>query len=88
VPLGSYPVYHEYDLAIYRRSLLDRLILFNRLGEAGAAQRHIRRSRLLRENGLELMANLFDYLHADGVPHVANGDRWARYLFKGSSIEF
>jgi hypothetical protein len=87
VSLGSYPVYHAYDLALYRRGLLDRLILFNRVGEAGAAQRHFRRSRHLRDNGLPLWANLFDYLHADEVPHVANGDRWARHLFSGSAEE-
>lgn len=88
VSLGDFPVFHGYDMAIYRSSLLDRLILFNRLGEAGAAQRHIRRSRLLRERGLDMWANLFDYLHADEIPHVANGDRWARYLFAGDPKEF
>jgi hypothetical protein len=88
VILGSYPVYHGYDLALYRRSLLDRLILFNRLGEAGAAQRHLRRSRLLRDNGLQAWANLFDYLHADEVQHVVNGSRWGLHLFKGSAGEF
>lgn len=88
VPLGSFPVYHGYDLALYRRSLLDRLILFNRLGEAGAAQRHRRRSRLLRQHGFQRWAVLFDYLHADEVPHVMNGDRWARHLFTGPATQF
>ena len=84
---GDFPVYHACDLAIYRRSLLNRLILFNRLGEAGATQCHRRRSRLLREQGLKLWANLFDYLQADEISHVANGKRWSRYLFAGPPAE-
>jgi hypothetical protein len=88
VMLGSYPVFHGFDLLLSRRGLLERLILFNRLGEAGAAQRHRRRNRLLRENGLQNLAILFDYLHADEIPHVANGERWGKYLFNGSVDAF
>lgn len=88
VTLGMYPVFHGYDLLLARHTLLERLILFNRLGEAGAAQRHRRRSRHLRETGLDMLAILFDYLHADEVPHVANGERWGKYLFKGSLDAF
>ncbi len=85
---GEYPVFHGFDLLLVKHPLLERLVLFNRLGEAGAAQRHRRRNRYLRENGQVQIAILFDYLHADEVPHVGNGERWGKYLFKGKGEEF
>jgi uncharacterized ferritin-like protein (DUF455 family) len=81
---GDYPVGFSYFRSIYRRDLLDRLALFNSTSEQKAMWRHSHRRKVLIERGQELIAQVFDYLLADEVPHVHNGTRWGAYMCGGN----
>jgi uncharacterized ferritin-like protein (DUF455 family) len=45
--------------------------------------RHSHRHKVLVERGQRQIAQVFDYLLADEVPHVHNGSRWGTYLCGG-----
>ncbi|GEM_PF-3452456 len=80
---GDYPLGFSYFKSIYAHDLLGRLALFNSTSEQGAMWRHSRRRKVLLERGQERIAQVFDYLLADEVPHVHNGVRWGSYLLGG-----
>jgi len=80
---GDYPIGFEYFKSIYAYDLLGRLALFNGTSEQRAMWRHSHRRKVLVELGQEKIAQVFDYLLADEVPHVHNGVRWGSYLLGG-----
>jgi hypothetical protein len=80
---GDYPVGFSYFRSVYAHDLLGRLALFNSTSEQKAMWRHSHRRKVLVERGQEQIAQVFDYLLADEVPHVHNGTRWGSYLCGG-----
>jgi hypothetical protein len=80
---GDYPVGFGYFRSIYAYDLLGRLVLFNGTSEQKAMWRHSHRRKVLVELGQGKIAQVFDYLLADEVPHVHNGVRWGSYLLGG-----
>jgi Protein of unknown function (DUF455) len=80
---GDYPIGFSYFKSVYAHDLLGRLALFNSTSEQRAMWRHSRRRKVLVERGQERIAQVFDYLLADEVPHVHNGTRWGAYLCGG-----
>jgi uncharacterized ferritin-like protein (DUF455 family) len=85
---GDYPVGFSYFRSIYRHDLLDRLALFNSTSEQRAMWRHSHRRKVLVDRGQVLIAQVFDYLLADEVPHVHNGTRWGAYLCGGNEADY
>ncbi|MBI5154438.1 DUF455 family protein [Candidatus Poribacteria bacterium] len=77
---GDYPVTFRFFHKIYKNDLVGRLILFNRQSEGNAMWRHNRRRKVMIDNGQAKFAQVFDYLLADEVQHVANGVTWATHL--------
>jgi hypothetical protein len=80
---GDYPIGFAYFKSIYAYDLLGRLALFNGTSEQRAMWRHSHRRKVLVELGQEKIAQVFDYLLADEVPHVHNGARWGSHLLGG-----
>ena len=80
---GDYPIGFEYFKSIYAYDLLGRLALFNGTSEQRAMWRHSHRRKVLVELGQQKIAQVFDYLLADEVPHVHNGVRWGSHLLGG-----
>jgi Protein of unknown function (DUF455) len=80
---GDYPVGFGYFRSIYALDLLGRLALFNGTSEQMAMWRHSHRRKVLIELGQESIAQVFDYLLADEVPHVHNGVRCGTHLLGG-----
>jgi hypothetical protein len=80
---GDYPVGFSYFRSVYAHDLLGRLALFNSTSEQKAMWRHSHRRKVLVERGQQQIAQVFDYLLADEVPHVHNGTRWGTYLCGG-----
>ena len=85
---GDYPVGFSYFKSVYGHDLLGRLALFNSTSEQKAMWRHSRRRKVLVERGQEKVAQVFDYLLADEVPHVHNGTRWGTYLCGGDQAAY
>jgi uncharacterized protein DUF455 len=85
---GDYPVGFSYFKSVYAHDLLGRLALFNSTSEQRAMWRHSRRRKVLVEQGQEQIAQVFDYLLADEVPHVHNGTRWGTYLCGGDEAAY
>ena len=77
---GDYPVGFSYFRSVYAHDLLGRLALFNSTSEQKAMWRHSHRRKVLVDRGQEQIAQVFDYLLADEVPHVHNGTRWGTHL--------
>jgi uncharacterized ferritin-like protein (DUF455 family) len=50
--------------------------------------RHSHRRKVLVERGQNQIAQVFDYLLADEVPHVHNGTRWGTYLCGGDEAAY
>ena len=50
--------------------------------------RHSHRRKVLVDRGQEQIAQVFDYLLADEVPHVHNGTRWGTYLCGGDESAY
>src|SRR5215216_6204086 len=80
---GDYPVGFSYFRSVYAHDLLGRLALFNSTSEQKAMWRYSHRRKVLVERGQEQIAQVFDYLLADEVPHVHNGTRWGTHLCGG-----
>jgi len=80
---GDYPVGFSYFRSVYAHDLLGRLALFNSTSEQKAMWRHSHRRKVLVEQGQLQIAQVFDYLLADEVPHVHNGARWGTHLCDG-----
>jgi hypothetical protein len=80
---GDFPIGFSYFRSTYALDLLGRLALFNGTSEHKAMWRHSHRRRVLIELGQQAVAEVFDYLLADEVPHVHNGMRWGTYLLGG-----
>jgi Protein of unknown function (DUF455) len=85
---GDYPVGFSYFRSVYAHDLLGRLALFNSTSEQKAMWRHSHRRKVLVERGQEQIAQVFDYLLADEVPHVHNGTRWGTYLCAGDEAAY
>jgi Protein of unknown function (DUF455) len=85
---GDYPVGFSYFRSVYAHDLLVRLALFNSTSEQKAMWRHSHRRKVLVERGQEQIAQVFDYLLADEVPHVHNGTRWGTYVCGGDEAAY
>jgi hypothetical protein len=85
---GDYPVGFSYFRSVYAHDLLERLALFNSTSEQKAMWRHSHRRKVLVERGQLQIAQVFDYLLADEVPHVHNGSRWGTYLCGGDEAAY
>lgn len=85
---GDYPVGFSYFRSVYAHDLLGRLALFNSTSEQKAMWRHSHRRKVLVEQGQIQIAQVFDYLLADEVPHVHNGTRWGSYLCEGDEAAY
>lgn len=85
---GDYPVGFSYFRSVYAHDLLGRLALFNSTSEQKAMWRHSHRRKVLVERGQLQIAQVFDYLLADEVPHVHNGSRWGTYLCGGDEAAY
>ena len=85
---GDYPLGFSYFRSVYAHDLLGRLALFNSTSEQKAMWRHSHRRKVLVERGQEQIAQVFDYLLADEVPHVHNGTRWGTYLCGGDESAY
>jgi hypothetical protein len=85
---GDYPIGFEYFKSIYAYDLLGRLALFNGTSEQKAMWRHSHRRKVLIELGQHKIAQVFDYLLADEVPHVHNGKRWGTHLLGGDEAAY
>jgi hypothetical protein len=85
---GDYPVGFSYFRSVYAHDLLGRLALFNSTSEQKAMWRHSHRRKVLIERGQKQIAQVFDYLLADEVPHVHNGTRWGTYLCGGDESAY
>ena len=85
---GDYPVGFSYFRSIYAHDLLGRLALFNSTSEQKAMWRHSHRRKVLVERGQLQIAQVFDYLLADEVPHVHNGTRWGTHLCGGDESAY
>lgn len=79
--VGEFPV----DLRVWRafragKTLAEQLMLQQRIGEGGGLDGGdlVRAGRL--QLGDERSARLFEYINADEVNHVRNGNRWIRHL--------
>jgi hypothetical protein len=78
---GDYPVTHLGYSHHYAFDLLGRLIMFNRISEGGAMCGASQQSKeILAAGGDPKVAEYFDYIFADEVAHVYNGDHWAKHL--------
>jgi hypothetical protein len=80
VEWGAFPLTFRFFHKIYKHDLVGRLVLFNRQSEGNAMWRHNRRRKVMLETGQAKMAQVFDYLLADEVQHVANGVTWATHI--------
>jgi hypothetical protein len=85
---GDYPVGFSYFRSVYAHDLLGRLALFNSTSEQKAMWRHSHRRKVLVERGQKQIAQVFDYLLADEVPHVHNGTRWGTHLCGGDEAAY
>jgi hypothetical protein len=85
---GDYPVGFSYFRSVYAHDLLGRLALFNSTSEQKAMWRHSRRRKILVDRGQKQIAQVFDYLLADEVPHVHNGARWGTHLCGGDEAAY
>jgi hypothetical protein len=85
---GDYPVGFSYFRSVYAQDLLGRLALFNSTSEQKAMWRHSHRRKVLVERGQKQIAQVFDYLLADEVPHVHNGTRWGTQLCGGEEAAY
>ncbi len=85
---GDYPVGFSYFRSVYAHDLLGRLALFNSTSEQKAMWRHSHRRKVLVDQGQLQIAQVFDYLLADEVPHVHNGSRWGAYLCDGDEAAY
>lgn len=79
--IGEFPI----DLRVWKafragESLAEQLILQQRIGEGGGLDG----GDIIRSNrahaGDERTARLFEYINADEINHVRNGNRWIRHL--------
>ncbi|QKW13677.1 DUF455 family protein [Verrucosispora sp. NA02020] len=78
---GDQPVQYEvWDKFALGRDLAERLIIEQRIGEGAALDSAENVHRRLKADGEDHIAMVFEYITADEVTHVANGNRWLRHL--------
>ncbi|GAA4060691.1 DUF455 family protein [Actinomadura miaoliensis] len=78
---GQFPILFDvWDKFALGRTLPERLIIEQRLGEGTALDSAVKAFRVLREEGDFKTLMLFDYIVADEITHVGNGNRWLRAL--------
>jgi hypothetical protein len=86
---GDYPVTHLGYSHHYAHDLIGRLIMFNRISEGGAMLGASQQSKEIWEaQGDAKVAEYFDYIFADEVAHVYNGDHWAKHLCQNDPQKF
>ncbi|MEU4090144.1 DUF455 family protein [Streptomyces aureus] len=79
--LGALPVRFEvWDNFMLGESLAERLIIEQRIGEGIALDSADDIYARLKASGEEELALVFQYVTADEITHVANGNKWLRSL--------
>lgn len=84
--IGDYPIRYEvWDKFTLGETLVERIMIEQRLGEGLGLDGGLAIYRWMKDHGDERTALLFDYINADEVTHVGNGNRWLRELLGGDS---
>lgn len=85
---GDFPIHFDvWDKYLVGQTLAERLIIEQRLGEGTGLDGAAKTLAELKLNGDGRSATIFDYVTADEVVHVRNGNRWLRELLNDRSIE-
>lgn len=83
--VGSHPVrFQIWDKFRLGRTLPERLLIEQRLGEGVGLDGGLRVYRWLRKIGDTRTATIFDYINADEVTHVGNANHWLEELLGGT----
>lgn len=78
---GDFPILFDvWDKFLLGTNLPERILIEQRIGEGTALDGAVKTVRQLRERGDETTAFLFDYIIADEITHVGNGNHWLREL--------
>ncbi|MGP3937363.1 DUF455 family protein [Nonomuraea sp. KM88] len=79
--IGDHPIkFDVWDKFTLGRTLPERINIEQRMGEGIGLDGGMVIYRALKKMGDERTALLFDYINADEVTHVGNGNRWLREL--------
>ncbi|MGW4796400.1 DUF455 family protein [Nonomuraea sp. NPDC004297] len=79
--IGDHPInFNVWDKFTLGRTLPERINIEQRMGEGVGLDGGLMIYRALKKIGDERTALLFDYINADEVTHVGNGNRWLREL--------
>ncbi|NNH73689.1 DUF455 family protein [Nocardia uniformis] len=78
---GDYPLaFDVWDKFVLGRTLPERLMIEQRLGEGTGLDGAVKVLRSLREEGDLKTMLIYDYIIADELTHVGNGNKWLREL--------
>ncbi|MBF6126609.1 DUF455 family protein [Nocardia brasiliensis] len=78
---GDYPLaFDVWDKFALGRTLPERLMIEQRLGEGTGLDGAVKILRSLREEGDLKTMLIYDYIIADELTHVGNGNKWLREL--------
>lgn len=73
-------MFEVWDKFAAGRTLAERLIIEQRVGEGAALDSADAISARLKADGETEIALVFDYITADEITHVRNGNKWLHYL--------
>ncbi|MFE2062802.1 DUF455 family protein [Streptomyces sp. NPDC059467] len=83
--VGSHPVrFQIWDKFRLGRTLPERILIEQRLGEGIGLDGGLRVYRWLQQIGDTRTATIFDYINADEVTHVGNANHWLEELLGGA----
>lgn len=75
--IGDHPIRFEiWDKFVLGETLAERILIEQRLGEGIGLDGGLNIYRRMKEIGDEKTALIFDYINADEVTHVRNGNQW------------
>lgn len=78
---GDYPIsFDVWDKFLLGSTLAERIVIEQRLGEGIGLDGGLHIYRWANKNGDTKTAFLFDYINADEITHVGNGNRWLAEL--------
>lgn len=84
--VGEHPIRYEvWDKFMLGETLAERIMIEQRLGEGLGLDGGLQIYRWMKDHGDERTALLFDYINADEVTHVGNGNKWLHELLGSDS---
>jgi uncharacterized ferritin-like protein (DUF455 family) len=84
--LGEHPIrFDVWDKFTLGRTLPERIMIEQRLGEGIGLDGGLKTYRFMRQIGDHRTALIFDYINADEVTHVGNGNHWLKTLLGGDA---